>query len=390
MGRWIFACVWIVAVACSSSDDPAPVATEDVGTSGGTVEVAEGSLAGASVEVPAGALSATATITIGAGSGVNAGTDTMGVGPAVRFDSDGPAFTSPVTVTVPFSTTQAGGKDVSVAQRNDITGAVTIHSSPTISGGMASVQVTSFSTFQAFVDAPASVPTYDMTGTWGMSFSNNFSDPAGEEDPDETIAITVTQTGNSVTVVAGDGGGAAGTVSGSTYTLSVEEQNGDLTYTEQIVFTLSSANSGSGTTRWQDTDGDGMVVLSGGGDVTFTRNAPATYDMSGTWNLSFSNNYSVPSGEEDPDETVAITVMQTGNSVTITDVEGSVSGTVAGATYTVNVEEDLGGGLTYTQQLVFTLVSADAGSGTTTWEETDAEDTVVLSGGGDLTFTREQ
>ena len=87
MFRWIFACVWIVAVACSSSSSE-PAAVEAVGTSGGTVAVSEGSLAGASVEVPSGALSETASISIAAGSSVDAGSDTMGVGPAGRTGRD--------------------------------------------------------------------------------------------------------------------------------------------------------------------------------------------------------------------------------------------------------------------------------------------------------------
>jgi hypothetical protein len=176
-----------------------------------------------------------------------------------------------VTVTVPFSTSQTGGKEVKIAQRNDSTGAVKIHSRITISGGMASVEVTSFSTFQAFVDAPADMPTYDMMGTWDLSFFNNYSDPAGEEDPSETVEVTVTQTGSSVTLTDG-AGSASGTVSGATYTLTAEEDLGDgVTYTQVLTFTLTSANAGSGTTTWQETAPEGTVLLSGGGDISFER-----------------------------------------------------------------------------------------------------------------------
>jgi hypothetical protein len=114
--------------------------------------------------------------------------------------------------------------------------------------------------------------SYDATGEWSYSTTNNWVDPgtagAGCLPQDDVSGIaTITQTGNSVTMVDNDGYTWTGIVIEEDYTLSTSfpEQGG--TVTAILNFTLSSMAEGSGTNSWWWTDG--FVSCNGGADVSF-------------------------------------------------------------------------------------------------------------------------
>jgi hypothetical protein len=103
----------------------------------------------------------------------------------------------------------------------------------------------------------AHAATYDATGTWTYTTSGNWvnSGNAGcSADPDETIAVSVTQSGDNVSVDI-DGQVYTGTVSDATYTgtASYPEDGGTTTVT--VTFTLTSNSAGSGTAEWWWSDG---------------------------------------------------------------------------------------------------------------------------------------
>jgi hypothetical protein len=113
--------------------------------------------------------------------------------------------------------------------------------------------------------------TYDATGIWSYSTTNNWVNPgtAGcTAQADETRTVTVTQTGNTVELVA-DGITFTGSVGGAYYTLSASYPEDGGTTTVHFTFTLSSSTSGSGTVTWSWTDG--TRSCNGGSDLTITK-----------------------------------------------------------------------------------------------------------------------
>jgi len=116
--------------------------------------------------------------------------------------------------------------------------------------------------------------TYDATGTWDLTATNNWvhGHPACNPQADETHTVTITQTGNNFTLVVD---GVTGTVSGATYTVFSFETDSGETETLYITFTASSSSSGSGTLTWAWTNG--VVWCEGGEELTFTKQPePAT------------------------------------------------------------------------------------------------------------------
>jgi hypothetical protein len=125
------------------------------------------------------------------------------------------------------------------------------------------------------ISLTSNTPTYDATGTWTYSTSNNWVNPgtAGcTVEANETVTVTMTQTGTNVEVVI-KGETYTGTVSGATYTgtASYPEEGGTTTTT--VTFTLSSSTSGSGTVVWSWTDGS--ESCNGGSDISLTKSAVA-------------------------------------------------------------------------------------------------------------------
>jgi hypothetical protein len=116
--------------------------------------------------------------------------------------------------------------------------------------------------------------TYDATGTWDYTTTNNWASgsiPACTPEADETGTVTITQTGNSFTLEV-DGDTFTGTVSGATYTTFSSETDSGETETMYITFTASSSSPGSGTITWAGTDG--VEWCEGGAELTFTKPAP--------------------------------------------------------------------------------------------------------------------
>jgi hypothetical protein len=116
-------------------------------------------------------------------------------------------------------------------------------------------------------------PTYDGTGEWKYSTSNIYTD--GEPCPslDPVIStLTVTQIANNVTLVVHDPEGDipfTGTVSGGIYSLTASFPQGAGTMTINMIFDLSSNNSGTGKVTYTWTYE--VITCNGGFDIAFTK-----------------------------------------------------------------------------------------------------------------------
>ncbi len=90
--------------------------------------------------------------------------------------------------------------------------------------------------------------TYDATGTWDYSLTNNWANGCSP-DPDQIGTAVFTQTGNNVRI-DNNGRTYKGAVSGAYYTVTATyAKDGGIT-TETLNLTLSSGTSGSGSTTW--------------------------------------------------------------------------------------------------------------------------------------------
>ncbi len=110
--------------------------------------------------------------------------------------------------------------------------------------------------------------TYDATGTWTYSTTNNWVDPGTADcspDQDETGTVTVTQTGENVTLIDDYGNTWRGIVSGATYYLSTSYPEEGGTTKENLTFTLFFRTWGSGTVTWSWADG--TRSCNGGRDI---------------------------------------------------------------------------------------------------------------------------
>jgi hypothetical protein len=375
-------CILVLAVACGGGGGgPAgPAASQEIGAAGGNLAVNSGNLSGAAMVVPPNAVPRETNFIIRAGTNIATGAGTTRVGPAVRFGPAVGAFGAAITVTIPYSPAQAGRSAVMVAHRDDVTGTMTVHASPTVdaANGLVSVSTDRFSTFQAFI-APAA-PSFDMTGFWVVSTSQNFSNPAGNADPDATFLVEVTQNGNNVGfAVQGDTSGdpeasPSGTVNGTQYSLT-----GGV---DAISFALSDANTGTGTLSWSE---DGVT---GGATLSLTRQQSATFDVAGDWDVTFSNNASVPAGNEDDDETVPFVFTQIGTTWTLTADAGTRSGSISGARYFANYAEVNMALNDVEVSIEFTLTDANNGTGRITAIEELPDESLILRT-ADITVTRQ-
>jgi len=373
--------IWtlVLAVACGGGGGGASNDTisQEIGAGGGSLAVDSGNLDGAAIDVPANAVAANTTFTIRAGNSIDAGAGTTNVGPAVRFGPATTPFAVDVTVTIPYSPAQAGGGAVQVAQRDDVTGGITIHSSPVVDAANGTVSVTTdrFSTFQAFV--PGAAATFDMTGFWVISTSNHFSTPPTFWDQDQSLVVEVVQSGNSVEIDIQDlpdDEDLSGTVNGATYSVA-----GGI---DTVVFTLTDANTGTGTLSWTE---DGIV---GGADLTLHRQQSATFDITGGWNVTFSNNASTPPGNEEPNETIPVTFTQSGTTWTFTADSDTRDGGLSGAFYFTNWTETNDQLNDVDVYLDFTLSDADNGTGRIFSVEF-LSDTNVIVRSADVTLSRQ-
>jgi len=87
-----------------------------------------------------------------------------------------------------------------------------------------------------FVEPPA---TYDATGTWDYTSTNNWAQGSGACTPesDETGTVTITQTGHSLELIV-DGDTFTGAMSGATYTIFASETDAGETETLYITYSL--------------------------------------------------------------------------------------------------------------------------------------------------------
>lgn len=116
-------------------------------------------------------------------------------------------------------------------------------------------------------------PTYDGTGEWKYSTSNNYvgGEPCAPLDP-VISTLTVTQIVNNVTLVVHDPKGDitfTGTVSGGIYSLTASFPQGVGTMTVNMIFDLSSNNSGTGKVTYTWTYE--VITCNGGFDIAFTK-----------------------------------------------------------------------------------------------------------------------
>ena len=115
--------------------------------------------------------------------------------------------------------------------------------------------------------------TYNATGTWDFSEFDVWNDCEPPEPP-ETGTLTITQTGNEVTIVKDNELTLKGTVTGKTYKVSgtyySDECDCDVEVEAEI--TLTSDTSGSGTVTW--TADDGNSVCRGGLDLSIDKQPP--------------------------------------------------------------------------------------------------------------------
>jgi hypothetical protein len=125
---------------------------------------------------------------------------------------------------------------------------------------------------KVFLYADSLTVSYDATGTWSYSTSNNWVDPGPlgtcDANADESGTSTVTQAGNSVTIVV-DGTTYNGNVVDANYTASASYPDSGGTVTETLTFTLSSSTSGSGTVTWFWTDG--LDSCNAGSDISLAK-----------------------------------------------------------------------------------------------------------------------
>ncbi len=227
-------------------------------------------------------------------------------------------------------------------------------------------------------------PTFDATGRWVGHATGSFTNPAGEEEQDSAAEVVVTQTGNDVSIaVVGDTVVYTGTVSGAVYQVSATLPEPDGSTAETIDFTLTSADAGGGTVTWTYTGTSGNS--SGGSNIVLARSLPAQFDMTGSWNVTTSGNFSDPPGNEDLDGTFSVPVSQSGNTVQMTLDGATRTGFLSGADYFVEYEVDEGGGAETTVFITFSLSSATAGMGTLQWRY---ENGSIIDGGAGLSLSK--
>jgi len=111
-------------------------------------------------------------------------------------------------------------------------------------------------------------PVYDASGKWKIKVSNVETDCLDIDIEDTTVRLT--QIGNAVTLTVDDQV-FTGTVYGSTYSLTAEETDEGETLTFNIIFTLDTSSSGTGTVEWTITDEFDEVICSGTADIDMER-----------------------------------------------------------------------------------------------------------------------
>jgi hypothetical protein len=232
----------------------------------------------------------------------------------------------------------------------------------------------------------AGAATYDGTGLWTYSTTNNWVNPGSAgcgKDADETSAATVNQAGDRI-VIEVRGQKFTGTVSGATYTTSVSYPDQGGTTTVTLNFTLTSSTYGSGTLSWSWSGGG--YSCNGGSNISMTKQQGSpTFNGTGIWKYTTSNSWS-DHCTPDPPETGFTNITQNGDTFTYADAHGIHTGRVSGPNYIAVIKYQDDYGFT-TETLFVTLASSTQGSGTVTWTWTDGYE--ICSGGNNITITKE-
>jgi hypothetical protein len=116
--------------------------------------------------------------------------------------------------------------------------------------------------------------TYDATGTWNLAWTNKRTiDQVGftcNPSADSSGSMSITQSGEKIVAVI-EGAPYSGFVTGSIYNISrASTEFVTLDYSEELIFNLTSATSGSGNSYSGVTDNAGSYCL-GDGVVTISK-----------------------------------------------------------------------------------------------------------------------
>ncbi|MBT6562482.1 MAG: PQQ-binding-like beta-propeller repeat protein, partial [Candidatus Scalindua sp.] len=117
--------------------------------------------------------------------------------------------------------------------------------------------------------------SFDVTGTWIISLTDNWVDPGNAGCPpldDDTDFIVINQTENGITMVDSEGISYLPYVSGQTYTFTASKTESGTTITISMNFTLSTSTTGAGTYAWSVTDG--TYTCNGGATISATKAQP--------------------------------------------------------------------------------------------------------------------
>lgn len=270
----------VTMAACT--DDVAIVrVSQTLGATGGVVSAPSGSsIAGASVNIPAGALTADATVTVNSISGPSATvTGFTAVGPVVEItvlDSANASVTlaSPATVTVPFNAAQAGSSTVVMYKQSGTATPEALTVTATTAGTV-SAQVTSFSRFWAMVAAATNPNTLTVTavvpptgpaagGTQvaitGTGFSTTGTTTVEFGGVAATNVTVVSETSITCTTPAGANGPVPVTITSGGKTGSL---TAGYLYNSVVVITINSVTPASGSEA-----GGTNVTLGGSGFAT--------------------------------------------------------------------------------------------------------------------------
>lgn len=132
------------------------------------------------------------------------------------------------------------------------------------------------SSANSFPATSESIPaTYDASGTWTISYSDNWADSNCSANQDTTESVIISQFESFVSYSTG-GNLHGGSVSGAAYEAAYSFAHNDGTVTGTDSFTLTSETSGAGTTSWVWIGPSFGVFCTGGATITTTKQQSAT------------------------------------------------------------------------------------------------------------------
>lgn len=300
---------------------PPPPAATGIGPAGGTVTGSNG----ATMVVPAGALSQTVNLQITEIAASSASVP-AGVQPAsaiYALTPHGTTFAAPVTVTVPFDASRVpAGRTLQALKTTDTARTQwALLGGTTVSGSNASTQVSAFSDFLLAGAGPPTITT-------------------------QPVAVSVTAgLSATFTIVADANGGPVLTYQWRRNGVAIAGATGPS-------YTLGAVAAGDDGARFTVVVGNGVgEVASGEAALAVIPAGPAVIGMAGRWSNDFrcvSSTGDVETGSE------IIVVAQSGANVTLTSGPFSATGTIAGDVLTYS-----GSGPGYTEEGTWTRDGSD-------------------------------